>query len=1127
MGPFMVEIVFCRVTRRGRKKKKGMNKLARENCRNDGPAFQFVPPEDTVKITLDLSEGGPVFSALDEMMMKMMDDDAAERKKSSKGGSEAKNSLKRLLKSGIPGIEKMFAGPGGAGGGPPGMKKQTKGFHKMNDGSKQKFMKAIFGEDGTSIDTGTAAALLAATCSGGDPEIGDKIAQLLVPEMGEKVDPSMMAALMSSCSMINAGATTEEVLKAMQTELKNSGMSEEDILRKTQVLMKAFGREESSSMAEYSLASKQKNSALKLNGTSPKDFATAVMVQKAIAACGSTPENFAKVLMIENQLAKRGAQSRHIADALKNLGDFENKRAEMTEKLKKAINEEKLKKDDVFLNVRMCQALDNENEPTWKEVKNMKDILQGCSPNSPEAIELNLARATKTAGLNKNDMTAALMAQKTMAALGTDPMQMAKVCNIQKVIAENGVPAVEIARVLADGTVPKDPLAELAHMAEEAYAKDFNAADVDCFVKLYDNLRLKSNIPMDVVDHIDKTLIQVRCSLEDVADNLVSSQLARGEKENQVVRSLCSTLHNTGASPEIVGTTMVGSLRKVIVKPECDIMKDVGRAMNEDGFETPDVTKAMGEVLINLHEENPDLREDLGKAMETVLKECGGFPDEIRQIMDDVMPPEPPRPMSPRLAAELERLRAEDEAREAEKARKAAQGISDSSDDIDFGDEEAIKNKKLKNPALAAVMSDSRRGSLLGSRRGSSSRSRAGSISLGGVERRGSYYGDDVSKRSTVAVVVDDPDGKKQMEKELEAVFNGADGSVVNGTDNTSTTNMVPVTSPDGTQHLVDANTAALLQAGADISQVSSTASGHPGVSSSGLVNGGGHHQEMVDGILKNVEKLGALLDDVSFDGSPDEVRDQLQDRLRSGSGSGDMSEDEIKKLMSVFETSGVISNIGGVHKFRTVDDMKETMMDTEDAYHAAMDQSKNRKLPGLSDENRRLMEEILRKSVADQQDIGTRVAALLAGTSLTTTSGTHIRKRESIEEVSYQTIGDSSTSQARRSRDFVAPKIAPVRVPSPSPTPAPVQRPSIMRQSQSLSRLRKLSESQKESQKEEASKRHITGLRRAKVPLMVYSCGGFTRCFRIARYYSTEGPPIGVTYDRNTRQALNPELNP
>ena len=52
-------------------------------------------------------------------------------------------------------------------------------------------------------------------------------------------------------------------------------------------------------------------------------------------------------------------------------------------------------------------------------------------------------------------------------------------------------------------------------------------------------------------------------------------------------------------------------------------------------------------------------------------------------------------------------------------------------------------------------------------------------------------------------------------------------------------------------------------------------------------------------------------------------------------------------------------------------------------------------------------MEDILRKNVEDQQDIGTRVAALLAGTSLTTTSGTKIRKRDPVEEVAYQTVGE------------------------------------------------------------------------------------------------------------------------
>ena len=43
----------------------------------------------------------------------------------------------------------------------------------------------------------------------------------------------------------------------------------------------------------------------------------------------------------------------------------------------------------------------------------------------------------------------------------------------------------------------------------------------------------------------------------------------------------------------------------------------------------------------------------------------------------------------------------------------------------------------------------------------------------------------------------------------------------------------------------------------------------------------------------------------------------------------------------------------------------------------------------------------------------------------------------------------------------------------------------------------------------------------------MVYSCGGFSRCFRIARFYDLEGPPVGVEYARpeDERKALNPEL--
>lgn len=48
----------------------------------------------------------------------------------------------------------------------------------------------------------------------------------------------------------------------------------------------------------------------------------------------------------------------------KQLSDFQN-----------PCQDEKLKKNDVLNSVRITEALDNENEPGWKEVKQMKDIL--------------------------------------------------------------------------------------------------------------------------------------------------------------------------------------------------------------------------------------------------------------------------------------------------------------------------------------------------------------------------------------------------------------------------------------------------------------------------------------------------------------------------------------------------------------------------------------------------------------------------------------------------------------------------------------------------------------------------------------------------------------------------------
>ena len=50
-------------------------------------------------------------------------------------------------------------------------------------------------------------------------------------------------------------------------------------------------------------------------------------------------------------------------------------------------------------------------------------------------------------------------------------------------------------------------------------------------------------------------------------------------------------------------------------------------------FSGDELTKAMTELILNLLDENIELREEAARAMEIVLKEAGGFPYQIRQLL--------------------------------------------------------------------------------------------------------------------------------------------------------------------------------------------------------------------------------------------------------------------------------------------------------------------------------------------------------------------------------------------------------------------------------------------------------------------------------------------------------------
>ena len=171
-------------------------------------------------------------------------------------------------------------------------------------------------------------------------------------------------------------------------------------------------------------------------------------------------------------------------------------------------------------------------------------------------------------------------------------------------------------------------------------------------------------------------------------------------------------------------------------------------------------------MLLNILHGDPDnydMRFEALNSLQTVLKEAGGFPTEVREFMETLeLPPEPP---DPKILAEIERKRAEEEAKENERLRLEEEAeAAKAAKEAAKAAKEAAKNaqmnghaEKPKNPKLEQLENGA------GSRRGSAS-----SVVLGGLERRGSYYGDDVSKKATVAMVVDDPDSKKNINALLD-----------------------------------------------------------------------------------------------------------------------------------------------------------------------------------------------------------------------------------------------------------------------------------------------------------------------------------------------------------------------
>jgi len=171
----------------------------------------------------------------------------------------------------------------------------------------------------------------------------------------------------------------------------------------------------------------------------------------------------------------------------------------------------------------------------------------------------------------------------------------------------------------------------------------------------------------------------------------------------------------------------------------------------------------------------------------------------------------------------------------------------------------------------------------------------------------------------------------------------------------------------------------------------------------------------------------------------------------------------------------------------------------------------------GMTPEAKALMEQIL-ASNGSKEEIASRVKALLDGSELSSSrgmnggfDGTNLSEAQGGKlNLDGLAVPGQQGSLADRIRARNAAKGAQQQAHG-----------SVKRQSEIQREKKKSRQEEREEEKLRKASyyRKVTGLRRAKVPMMVYSCGGFSRCFRVCRFYDVEGPPVGVEYEAPTPQ--------
>merc|ERR550539_1957156 len=192
---------------------------------------------------------------------------------------------------------------------------------------------------------------------------------------------------------------------------------------------------------------------------------------------------------------------------------------------------------------------------------------------------------------------------------------------LEKTICDNGVPGSEVGRVLSDGVMPQEAVNSLVADVKDVIDTEHKPADIEATVNLYNNLKFKSNIPSEVIEFVDKSLIQVRCSLEDVADNMISSLQARGEKQSRIIGQVTEMLKKTGATAHTTATTLLPPLVDLTGETEVTLTKTVARNLKDVEYETEEEKSAMTDVIVKIIDDDPSQYAEAVAAQEQILKD--------------------------------------------------------------------------------------------------------------------------------------------------------------------------------------------------------------------------------------------------------------------------------------------------------------------------------------------------------------------------------------------------------------------------------------------------------------------------------------------------------------------------